>query len=146
MRDAELGDLVWRLTRDLSAVEEDGAPVGLLKKSTGFKLVPVQHPAIDGFALYTKALLPSGMYPAVKGSVATFKVDNILATYAFKNQYQSEIGDLVGCITKNIGKLQTVDGFHEKWRDVDPLDIDRIKWPAHPAAVAAIKRMSLGKK
>ena len=35
-------------------------------------------------------------------------------------------------------------GFHPKWKNVDPLDIDRIKWPAHPAAkseiLAATKR------
>ena len=117
-----------------------GAPIGLLQKSTGFKLVPLQHPALDGFGLYKKALLPSGMYPAVKGTTQTYKVDNVLATYAFQNQYQKEIGELVTCITRNVGRMQTEDGFHPKWRDVNPLDIDRIKWPAHPAAVSAIKR------
>lgn len=119
-----------------------GAPIAILKKETGFKLIPVQHPSLNDFKLYTKSLLPSGTYPSVKGTVATFKVDNVLATYAFKNQYQGEINELVSCITLNIGKLQTVDGFHEKWRDVDPLDIDRIQWPAHPSAVAAIKRLA----
>jgi butyrate kinase len=81
------------------------------------------------------------MYKSVKGTTQTYKVDNVLATYAFKNQYQAEIGELVTCITRNIGKLQSGD-YHPKWRDVDPLDIDRIKWAAHPAAVAAIKRAS----
>ena len=123
-----------------------GAPIGLLQKASGFKLVPLQHPALDSFGLYTKALLPSGMYGAVKGTTPTYKVDNVLATYAFANQYQKEIGDLVTCITRNVGKLQTEDGFHPKWRDVNPLDIDRIKWPAHPAAVAAIKREAKGGK
>ena len=123
-----------------------GAPIGLLQKAIGFKLVPLQHPALDNFGLYTKALLPSGMYPAVKGTTQTYKVDNVLATYAFANQYQKEIGDLVSCITRNVGKLQTEDGFHPKWRDVDVLSIDRIKWQSHPAAVAAIKREVKGSK
>lgn len=117
-----------------------GAPVKLLQESTGYKLVPLQHSALDQFGLYTKALISSSTYPAVKGTVSTYKVDNVLATYAFQNQYQREIGDLVSCITRNIGRLQTEDGFHPKWRDVDVSDIDRIKWQAHPAAVAAIKR------
>ena len=117
-----------------------GAPVGMLQKASGFKLVPIMDPALDGFKLYTKTRIPSGTYPSSPALVTTYKVDNVLATYAFKNQYQAEIGELVTCITKNIGKLQTAEGFHPKWRDVDPLDINRIQWPAHPAAVAAIKR------
>ena len=55
---------------------------------------------------------------------------------------QKEIGDLVTCLARNVEKMQTTAGFHPKWRDVDPLDIERIQWPAHPAAVAAIKRES----
>ena len=128
-----------------------GAPVGMLKTAKGFKLMSLQHPALDKFGLYTKALLPSGMYEAVKGTTPTYKVDNVLATFAFKNQYQAEIGELVTCLTRNIGKLQaggknatTGKDYHPKWRDVDPLDIDRIQWPSHPAALAAIKRA--GKK
>jgi uncharacterized protein len=120
-----------------------GKPVGLLEKSQGFKLVSAKHPALDDFKLYTKAMIPTGTYGSQKTAVQTYKVDNVLATYAFKNQYQKEIGDLVSCITRNIGKLQT-DG-HPKWKDVDPLDITRIDWPAHPAAVSAIKREAKGR-
>lgn len=46
-------------------------------------------------------------YPFQKTAVSTYKVDNVLMTFAFKNQYQKEIGDLVTCITRNIDKLQT---------------------------------------
>ena len=119
-----------------------GAPIGMLQKASGFKLMPLQHPALDKFGLYTKAILPSGTYTSVKGTTQTYKVDNVLATYAFKNQFQAEIGELVTCLTKNIGKLQSGSNYHAKWRDVDPLDINRITWPSHPAAVAAIKRAS----
>ena len=66
------------------------------------------------------------------------KVNNVLVTFAYKSQYQKEIAELVTCITKNVDGLQ-VNG-HPKWRDVDPLDIDRVKWPVHPAALAAIKK------
>jgi TRAP transporter TAXI family solute receptor len=121
-----------------------GAPVSMLQKASGFKLVPLQHPALDSFALYTKARIPSGMYHSSPAVTQTYKVDNVLATFAFKQQYQAEISELVGCIASRIGELQT-GNFHPKWKDVDPLDIDRIQWPSHPAAVAAIKRAS-GKK
>jgi TRAP-type uncharacterized transport system substrate-binding protein len=102
----------------------------------------MSHPSLDQFGLYTKARIPSGLYDSVSGSTATYKVDNVLATYAFKNQFQTEITELVTCLSKNINKLQTIEGFHPKWRDVTIEDIDRIKWPAHPAAVAAIKRFN----
>lgn len=123
-----------------------GAPVSLIKTTPGIRLVPLSHPALDSFGLYTKTMIPTGMYMAAKSGIGTYKVDNMLVTFAFKTERQKEIGDLVTCITRNIEKFQTAkkaDGssmYHPKWRDVDPLDIDRIKWPAHPAAVAAIKR------
>jgi TRAP transporter TAXI family solute receptor len=117
-----------------------GKPIKLLTESTGFKLVPVTHPKLNEFALYTRAMIPTGTYPSVNVSVPTYKVDNVLVTFAFRNQYQKEIGDLVTCITRNLPRMQAEPGFHPKWRDVDPLDIERIKWPAHPAALAAIKR------
>ncbi len=123
-----------------------GAPVTILTKKTGFKLIPLSDPKLDSFKLYTKALVPSGTYPSIKTSLSTYKVDNVLATFAFKNQYGPEISTLVSCLASNIDKLQTVDGFHPKWRDVNPLDIERIQMPSHPAAVSAIKRLNLGQR
>lgn len=122
-----------------------GAPVGIIKTTPGIKLVPIKDPKLDAFGLYTKTLLPTGIYPSMKGSLNTYKVDNMLVTYAFKTERQKEIGDLVTCITRNVERLQTekkADGtpaFHPKWKDVEPDDITRIQWPAHPAALAAIK-------
>jgi TRAP transporter TAXI family solute receptor len=116
-----------------------GYPVDMLSKlPKGVKLISVTHPKLDGFKIYTKTMISSGSYPFQKKSVSTYKVDSFLATYAYKNQYQAEIGELVTCITRNIDKLRSTG--HAKWKDVDPLDINRIQWPAHPAAVAAIKR------
>ncbi len=115
-----------------------GAPVKIIKDTAGLKLLPVSHPALDGFGLYTKTMLSTSLYPGQRSAVPTYKVDNMLVTYAFKNERQAEIAGLVTCITRNMGALQRTG--HPKWKDVDPLDIDRIKWPAHPAAAAAIKR------
>jgi uncharacterized protein len=116
-----------------------GYPVDMLSKlPKGVRLISVAHPKLDSFGFYTKTMISTGSYPFQKKSVSTYKVDSVLATYAYKNQYQKEIGDLVSCITHNLGKLQTTG--HPKWKDVDPLDINRIKWQAHPAAVSAIKR------
>lgn len=115
-----------------------GKPISILVERKGYRLIPMTHAELDKFALYTKTTISANTYPGQTQSIATFKVDNVMATYAFANQYQKEISDLVGCITKNIGKLQTTG--HPKWKDVSPVDIDRIDWPSHPAALAAIKR------
>lgn len=116
-----------------------GKPITMLTTAAGIKLVSVTHPKLDSFNMYEKANLhPDGIYPFQKSNIETYRVDNMLVTYAFKNQYQQEIGELVTCITKNLETLQRTG--HPKWRDVNPTDIMRIKWEAHPAAVNAIKR------
>ena len=133
-------------TRAVAAGQADaefivaGAPVKVIRETAGVKLVSIKDPKLDSFALYTKAMLSTALYPGQKAAVNTYKVDNMLVTFAFKTEKQKEIGDLVTCIARNIEKMQTTAGFHPKWRDVDPTDITRIQWPAHPAAVAAIKR------
>ena len=118
-----------------------GKPITMLTEAKGIKLVNISHPKLDAFPMYEKVdLHVDGMYPFQKSNASTYKVDNMLVTYAFKNQYQQEIGELVGCIAKNIATLQSTG--HPKWRDVNPSDITRIKWEAHPAAVSAIKRLN----
>lgn len=115
-----------------------GRPITMLKGAKGIRLVPISHPALDNFKYYTKTMIPTNDdYTFQKTAVQTYKVDNILATYAFKNQYQKEIGELVTCITKNMGALQK--SGHAKWKDVDPSNVNRIAWPTHPAAIKAIK-------
>jgi TRAP transporter TAXI family solute receptor len=121
-----------------------GRPIKMLEGAKGVRLVSISSPKLDAFELYTKATIPSNTYAYQKGSIQTYKVDNLMITYAFDNQYQKEIGDLVTCITHNIGTLQA-EG-HPKWRDVNPLDIERIKWPMHKAALAAVKREMASKK
>lgn len=123
-----------------------GKPVKIIQDTLGARVISLKHPKLDGFNLYTKALIPGGTYPGTKQTVNTYKVDNALITYAFKSERQAEIGGLVTCIAKNLELLQTgfnaANGtkFHPKWRDVDPTDINRISWPVHPAAKAAINR------
>lgn len=120
-----------------------GQPITVLTTAKGVKLVTLSNPVLDKYGFYTKTQLPSGTYGFQSGPVSTYKVNNVLATFAYKNQYQKEIGALVSCITKSVDGLQS-DG-HPKWRDVDPLDIERVQWPVHPAALAAIKRESKGR-
>lgn len=117
-----------------------GKPMPLLTKASGVKLVSMVHPKLDNFKYYTRTMLSTGTYPFQKTSVQTYKVTNVLATFAYKNQFQTEISDLVTCIAKNLDAFQTEKSFHPKWKDVDPLDIDRVQWAVHPAAVAAIKK------
>lgn len=37
-----------------------GAPVSMLTTTAGYKLVPMSHPKLDQFPLYTKAMIPVG--------------------------------------------------------------------------------------
>lgn len=103
------------------------------------RFISIKHPKLDGFKYYTPTMIPTGTYTSQTAPVQTYKVNNVLATYAFKNQYQKEIGDMVTCIAKNMGKLQA--NGHPKWREVSPANIDAVKWPVHPAAMSAIKKL-----
>lgn len=103
------------------------------------RFIPIQHLKLDQFKYYTRTMIPSGTYTGQNAPIQTYKVNNVLATFAFKNQYQKEIGDLVTCIAGNIDKLQA--NGHPKWREVNPQNIDFVKWPVHPSAMAAIKRI-----
>lgn len=116
-----------------------GRPVSMFSNvKSGLKLVSIANPKLDAFGLYTKSTIPSGSYPFQQQSVQTYKTGNVLVTYAFKSQYQKEIGGLVSCVMHNLPQLQATG--HPKWKNVDPTDIERIKWQVHPAALAAIKR------
>lgn len=116
-----------------------GRPVSMLAAvASGLKLVSITNPKLDAFGLYTKSTIPSGSYPFQQQSVQTYKTGNVLVTYAFKNQYQKEIGSLVTCVMHKLPELQQTG--HPKWKNVDPFDIERIKWQVHPAALEAIKK------
>lgn len=123
-----------------------GKPVKIIADTLGARVIPLKHPKLDTFDLYTKALIPGGTYGNTKQTVTTYKVDNALITYAFKAERQAEISGLVTCIAKNLELLQTGfdpntgKKFHPKWRDVSPTDLERITWPVHPAALAAVRR------
>lgn len=119
-----------------------GKPMKLLKDAKGVKLISTVHPKLDNFKYYTRTMLSTGTYSFQPTSVQTYKVANVLATFAYKNQFQGEISDLVTCIAKNIDTFQTDPKYHPKWKDVDPLDIDRVGWTVHPAAIVAIKKNS----
>lgn len=123
-----------------------GAPIIMLQRAQGIRLVSITHPALDQFKYYTRTMLPGNLYPNLGGqSVSTYKVNNGLITYNYKAQYQTEIAQLVTCITKNLPGFQSGDipGSHPKWRSVDPLAIDTIQWPVHPAAMRALKAAAL---
>lgn len=105
-------------------------------KSQNIKMLSIAHPKLDSFKYYTRSMIPENTYPWQTKAVQTYSIKTVLATYAFNNQYQKEIGDLVGCIARNLEKLQT-EG-HPKWRDVDVQDINTVQWPIHPAAKKAI--------
>jgi len=111
-----------------------GRPVGMFTTASGVRLVSISNPK---FGLYTKSIIPSGSYPFQQQSVSTYKTGNVLVTYAFKSQYQKEITSLVRCVMNKMPELQATG--HPKWKNVDPTDLERIKWQVHPAALAVIQ-------
>lgn len=115
-----------------------GRPISSLTelKADNVALLSIAHPKLDAFKYYTKTMIPDNTYPWQPKAVQTYNIKTVLATYAFENQYQKEIGDLVGCLTRNLEKLQ-MEG-HAKWRDVDLNDINTVQWPIHSAAKKAI--------
>lgn len=131
-----------------------GMPVTMLQTARNVRLVSIAHPALDQFKYYTRTQIPSTMYPQMGGqTITTYQVRNGLITYNYKNQYQREIAELVTCITRKLPSLQAGTGgggkdgnAHPKWRDVNPLDIDALKWAVHPAAAKAIKAAASTKK
>jgi uncharacterized protein len=114
-----------------------GRPVGMFTTASGVRLVSISNPKLDAFGLYTKSIIPSGSYPFQQQSVSTYKTGNVLVTYAFKSQYQKEITSLVRCVMTKMPELQATG--HPKWKNVDPTDLERIKWQVHPAALAVIR-------
>lgn len=123
-----------------------GKPIGSLKDLGGagtgvVHLVNLKHQSLDGF--YKPTMIPSQMYAWESKAVSTYAVPNVLATFNYKNaMMQGEITKLVQCIVNHVDDLQ-MNG-HPKWKEVDPLDIDKINWPAHPAAKKIV--MSYKKK
>jgi TRAP-type uncharacterized transport system substrate-binding protein len=76
-----------------------GKPITMLTEAKGIKLVNVAHPKLDSFPMYDKVTLQvDGLYPFQKAAASTYKVDNMLVTYAFKNQYLGR-GDRSRCWT-----------------------------------------------
>lgn len=124
-----------------------GAPISVLRSAPGIRILSIQDPALDNFKYFTKTSIPASTYPqAGNQSIQTYKLRNGLITYNYRNQYQAEIGALVTCIAKKLPVLQKGEGgggkdgvAHPKWRDVDVLDINQMKWPVHPSALRAIK-------
>lgn len=119
-----------------------GAPIALLANAAGLRLIDLSHPVLDAFKYYKKTRIRSGIYPFQAEAVDTYKVQNALATFAFKYEHQKEIEALVTCIACNIEGMQTDTRRHPKWKDVTPLEINRVTWPAHPAAVRAINKVN----
>jgi len=127
-----------------------GAPITMFKDPTlsaGIRLLPVQHSALDSVKYYVRTMIPGGTYPQIKQALPTYRVDNMLVTFDYRSSYHREIAALTSCITQRMdwllqyaGKSAGEGGTHPKWKDVDPLNIDRLNWPAHPIAVATIKR------
>jgi TRAP transporter TAXI family solute receptor len=116
-----------------------GKPIGMLMGVMGVHLISVQHPALDNFSMYTSAMLTAGDYPGLSGTIRTYKMQNALMTFDFGVQYQQVIFKLVQCLQQKLPELQNpANGYHTKWRSVDPKDLETFPWPVHPQALKAL--------
>ena len=65
-----------------------GAPIKILSTHAGLRLVSIESPQLDKLSYYTKTISPPSTYPWQSTTTKTYKVQNLIVTYAFKSQYQ----------------------------------------------------------
>ncbi len=102
-----------------------GKPMPLLQQipaGSGLKLLSL--PDVQYFNSYRPAEIDPGDYPGLASSgepVSTMAVRTILLTYAWRpdsNRYAA-LETLTGSVFEHLLQLQS-DGYHPKWREVDP--------------------------
>jgi uncharacterized protein len=119
-----------------------GKPMGLfrdLSNASGkIKLINVKHPGLD--ATYIQTTIPEGIYSWQTVPVSTYAVKSILATFQYREggTRSQQIEIMVKAIMDNLDNLQSGQG-HPKWREVDPWDLTRVKWPVHTGAAKVIR-------
>jgi len=102
-----------------------GKPMPLLRQidgNSGLKLIAI--PAVDYFDSYVTAEIPGYDYPNLmqpNDVVPTIAVRTALLTYAWRprsNRYET-LGSLTNALFESLLILHG-DGYHPKWREVDP--------------------------
>jgi len=120
-----------------------GKPIAVLKDlgKSGedvVKLVSIRHQELAGF--YIPTSIPEGLYAFQQEAVQTYGVKSVLATFAYNSpKRKEEIASLVSCIVKNLDGLQM--SGHPKWKEVDPLDFNKVQWPIHKTAKKTILKL-----
>lgn len=122
----------WGLAREMDA--EAASQVKLLDYDSE-ELAPY----------FPKSTIPADTYPGQAEDVDLHATKAILVTYNYApgsdhperfGIYHDKIYDLVGAIVENLDVLR--ETAHPKWREIDPLDLSKVNWPAHTQAVKAI--------
>jgi len=121
-----------------------GKPAPILSKLpiSSKNVIKLISPEIDEYYVSTK--FEKGIYPWVDKEVKTNATKALLITYNYnrdsKNRrfqyYINNIRKLSGIINDNLSYLRAAK--HPKWKEIDPKDYDKVKWPLHKVAKDAI--------
>lgn len=158
-----LEELSWQdsnlLPQDalLALVENDidgmiytvGQPWGLAQMmdaetASQIKLLDYQSEELAPY--FSSSVIPADTYPGQSQDVGLHATKAIMVTYNYEDggdgkparfsRYYEQIYDLVGAIVENLDDLRK--NGHPKWKEIDPLDLSKVNWPAHQQAVKAI--------
>ncbi|MGI9415754.1 MAG: TAXI family TRAP transporter solute-binding subunit [Hyphomicrobiales bacterium] len=129
-----------------------GQPWGLALKmdashATDIKLLSYESEELEPY--FPKSKIPANTYSWQKEDVTLHATTAILVTYNYGpdsnnprfTHYHKMIYELVGLVTKNLSTLRAQ--AHPKWREIDPLNLSKVNWPAHVQAEKAVKDSKL---
>jgi len=128
-----------------------GKPSPLLKTlpKSSKSVIKLISPEVDD--KYPSAIIPKTTYSWLDEDVKTNAIKAVLITYNYnKNSkkkrvqyYIENIRKLSTIINNNLESLRA--NGHPKWKEIDPKEYKKVKWPLHEIAKEAIEKRSLSK-
>ncbi len=134
------------ITNELDAfIYVAGKPVTLLKKLPveSKEVIKLIFPELDNYYV-PNVKFEKDDYPWLTEEVKTNATKALLITYNYKKNsgekrvkyYIENIKKLAGIINRNLDFLRK--NRHSKWKEIDPNEYSKVKWPLHESAKEAI--------
>jgi TRAP transporter TAXI family solute receptor len=121
-----------------------GKPAPILEQlpASSKDVIKLISPDLDDYYVPTK--FEKDTYPWLDDEIQTNATKALLITYNYneksKNRrfkyYIDNIRKLAGIINDNLEYLR--ENKHPKWKEIDPKEYDKVKWPLHKVAKEAI--------
>lgn len=118
------------------------APILVALPKESKDTIKLISPELDDY--YVSTQFEKETYPWMEGEVKTNATKALLITYNYKTDskvkrvqyYIKNIRKLASVINNSLGELR--ENHHPKWKEIDPKDYDKVKWPLHPVARTAL--------